>query len=259
MGKLGLFARVGGWVRGGRHRAVPTDPDGGDELPTTEADRDSSPTAQGGDSADATAAERITTTMSRRSRREVSLSKLQEGYDRVLDLMDRIQSHMQTQETRTGEIASALSQLSRSLADVPSVDQQQVQLLSTIAAQLETTTVRTQQLSDAIGELPRVVRGQTDALSGIQRQLEMSAESDVHLTGTLQSFGRSVDRLGQSTETQATALQELNAAGEAHQRRLDEILQRQTRQFTWLVIITAVLAGAAIVAGTLAVVLQLRG
>ncbi len=259
MGKLGLFARVGGWVRRGRLRDVAADPGGEEEALAAEPDGDSPSTAQGGDSTDAADAERITTTMSRRARREVSLGKLQEGYDRVLDLMDRIQSHMQTQETRTEEIASALTQLSRSLADVPSVDQQQVQLLSTIAAQLETTTVRTQQLSDAIGELPRVVRGQTDALSGIQRQLEMSAESDAHLTGTLQSFGRSVDRLGQSTETQATALRELNAAGETHQQRLDEIFQRQTRQFTWLVILTAVLAGAAIVAGTVAVVLQLSG
>jgi chromosome segregation ATPase len=207
---------------------------------------------------DVLATDRTAPALTRRGRREHSLSKLQEGYDRLLELMDQIQKHMRTQEDRTEQIATAIAHLSRSLADTPNSDQQQVQLLSTIAAQLETTTVRTQQLADAIGEMPRVVRGQTDALSGIQRQLELTAESDAHLANTLGSFARSVDRLGEGAGKQADALQELRTAGDEHQQRLDAVIQRQTRHFTLLVAIMAVLAGAAIVAGTVILVLQLR-
>ena len=109
-------------------------------------------------------------------------------------------------------------------------------------------------LGDAIGELPRVVRQQTDALGSIQRQLEMGAETDAQLSGSMQSFGRSVDRLSESSEKGAHAVQDLHAATDEHHQRLDGILHRQTRHFTWLVAITAVLATAAIVLGVVAIV-----
>ncbi len=270
MARTGFLSRMRGWVRTRGHR--PDVADGvGDENSTAIADDgsvvrssedgDRAPGDEAPAAADAGSSappERATPTLSRRSRREYSLGKLQEGYDRVLEMMDEMHKHMRVQEDRTQEIAGAITQLSRSLADVPKVDQQQVQLLSTIAAQLETTTVRTQQLGDAIGELPRVVRQQTDTLSGIERQLEMGSESDAHMAGTLQSLSRSVDRLGESSDKHANALNEMQVAGDEHQRRLDEILHRQTRQFTALVVITAVLAVAAVVIGTVATVLQVR-
>ncbi len=195
--------------------------------------------------------------LTRWARREHTISRLQEGYDRVLEMMDAIQKHMATQEDRTEKIATGISQLSRSLAELPGATQQQVQLLSGIAAQLETTTVRTQQLSDAVGELPRVVRGQTDALTGVQRQLEMASESDAHLATSLQSFERSISRLGESSEHQANAMRELRAMSDEHQRRLGEIVEQQTRRFTIMLIIVAVLAGAGIVVSTVALVLWL--
>ncbi len=259
MGKLGIWSRMAGRIRRGR-RPADGDQDDGIAMPLS-VDADGRPVAppEGADSDDVAAADQITTALGRKARREHSLSKLQEGYDRVLELMDLMQKHMRVQEDRTEDMATALTKLSRSLADVPNVDQQQVQLLSTIAAQLETTTVRTQQLGDAIGELPRVVRQQTDTLSGIQRQLEMGAESDAHMSSALQSFGRGVDRLAGSTDKQVDALKDLRSSGDEHQRRLDEILQRQTRQFTFLAAMTAVLATAAIVAGTILLVLRLAG
>jgi chromosome segregation ATPase len=196
-------------------------------------------------------------TLSRWSRRETTLSRLQDGYDRLLELMDAIHKHMQAQQDRTEQIATGITQLSRSMADFPGASQQQIQLLSAIAAQLETTTVRTQQLSDAVGELPRVVRTQTEALSGVQRQLEMASESDAHLSTSLQSFERSVGKLGESSEHQAAAMRDLRASSDEHQRRLGEIIERQTHRFVVMLIIVAVLAGAGIVVGTVALVMRL--
>jgi len=194
--------------------------------------------------------------LTRWTRREYTLSRLQEGYDRVLELMDAMHRHMQAQQDRTEQIATGISQLSRSLSDLPGITQQQVQLLSAIAAQLETTTVRTQQLSDAVGELPRVIRGQSEALTGVQRQLEMATESDAHLTSSLQSFERAINRFGESSENQAAATRELRLSSDEHQRRLGHIIEQQTRRFTVLMAVTAVLAGAGIIVGALAVVLH---
>ncbi len=255
MTKLGFWSRIGGWIRRGERQAT-EDSSTGNVEGVDEARTSAGPSA-GADGDDASAAERITAAVSRRGRREVSLSKLQEGYDRVLDMMDQLQTHMQTQESTTEQISEAMTQLSRSLSDLPSLNRQQAELLSAIAAQLETSTVRTQQLSDAIGELPRVTRQQTEALSGVQRQLEMGAEADVQLSSSMQSFGRSIDKLGDAAESQTASLNELHVANADRHAQLDEILHRQTRQFTILVAITAILAGAAIVVGTIAVVMQM--
>lgn len=258
MAKIAFWSRMGGWIRGGRRRDDEAQASDDGLLSVEQEDRFSEP-GQGGDEDDGAAAERIMTAVSRRARKDHSLRKLQEGYDRVLDLMDGMQKHMRTQEDRTTEIAAALTQLSRSLADLPNVGQQQVQLLSTIAAQLETTTVRTQQLADAMGEVPRMVHSQTEAMSNVQRQLELGAESDAQLAGALQTLGRSTDRLGESAEKQASAIGELKISGEAQQQFLNDILQRQTRNFRILMVAMAILASAGITMGTIAFVLYLAG
>ncbi|MBN1342824.1 MAG: hypothetical protein JXQ73_09110 [Phycisphaerae bacterium] len=253
MEKVSLWTRMGGWLRGVRR----TDGEGdliGDATTSSETLSATSEAGQEPDSSDVAASEHIATSLSRRGRREASLSKLQDGYDRVLDMMDKMQAHMGIQEQRTQEMTTSLAQLNRSLANQPNISQQQVELLSAIAAQLETSTVRTLQLADAIGELPRVARQQSDSLGSIQRQLEMGAETDAHLATTLQSLGRSVDRLSESSEKQSGALSDLRATGNDHQEQVSRILQRQTRQFTVLVGMTAVLAVAAIVLGTIALI-----
>jgi chromosome segregation ATPase len=250
MDKTGLLSRIGTWFRRLRRsgKGVGTAPDLVESPPVrpTRAEH----------AEDDPSVEAVGTAVVRRSRRDYSLSRLQEGYDRVLEMMDAMHKHMQVQEDRTEQIASGMSQLSRSLADLPGVSQQQVQLLSGIAAQLETSTVRTQQLADAVGELPRVVRGQTEALKAVGHELEMASESDAHLATSLQSFERAVGHLGESAEHQAAAMRDLRTAHDDQQKRLGEIIEQQTRRFTIMLIIVAVLAGAGIVVSTVALVLR---
>ncbi len=264
MAKVGLWSRVGGWIRNDRRRFGSSD----DPLTKDGAagDRGGAPGDNGdpsgngrrtADRHDLAAADRITTALSRGGRRDVSLRKLQEGYDRVLELMDQMQQHMLTQENRTEAIATSLGQLNDTLSDVAQSDRQRTELISAIAAELETTKIRTQQLADALSEMPRAVREQTDALTGMQKQLEMGTEADANLDATLQSFGRGVDRLSESTDAQAKVLRDLQAADEMRGLQISEILNRQTRQFTILVVFTAVLSAAAIGGGVIALVMQL--
>lgn len=246
MAKAGFWSRVGGWIRSDTRHFTDTD------------DSFEQETLASGDSDDVVAASRISTALSRRGRRDVSLRKLQEGYDRVLDLMDQMQQHMLTQESRTEAIAASLVRLNETLADVAESDHRRTEILSSISAELETTKIRTQQLADAMAEMPRAVRDQTDALTGMQKQLELGAEADANLDATLQSFGRGVDRLSESTETQAQVLKDLQAADEMRSAQITEILQRQTRLFMILVILAALLTAVGI-GGGVAYLLMVMG
>jgi len=252
MPEPGIWLRVREWFQGlarkkPKAQTPPEEPRNAVPTPPPDIEPDDDPTPEASEPG-----------VVRRPRREYALGRLQEGYDRLLELMDAMHGHMKAQQERSEQIAGGITQLTQSLSDLPGISQQQVQLLSAIAAQVETGTARTQQVAEAVGELPRIARGQTEALAGVQRRLEMASENDANLANSLQSFERSITHLGESSEHQATATRDLRLTTDEHQRRIAKVIELQAKRFTLLLIITAAMAAAGILVGAAAVILQFK-
>lgn len=194
--------------------------------------------------------------LSRWSRRDQVLQQLQEGYQRVTELIDSMQRHLAEQGQRTDQIAAALNDLARSL---PTVGQQQVQTLEVISSHLAVTNSRTQQLAESIRELPGVTKAQTEALTGLSRQFELANETTVQMNHALQSLGQMVESLRKSGQEQADAYRRTQQEGREREIRLAELVVQQQRRFTLLFIITLILALVGAAAGMTVILLRAVG
>lgn len=195
--------------------------------------------------------------ITRWTRRDQALQQLQEGYQRVTDLIDAMQKHMGEQSDRTERIASSLDYLARSLSDLPTASRQQAETLGAIASHLEVTNSRTQQLAESISELPGATKAQNEALTGITRQLDMANETHVQLNHALSSLGEAVGTLRKSGEAQAESLRSLQEEGRDREGHLAQLVSEQQRRFTWLFAITLIFALLGAAAGTTVIVLRL--
>ncbi|MHC4440959.1 MAG: hypothetical protein ACYTF1_07055 [Planctomycetota bacterium] len=184
--------------------------------------------------------------LSRRNKRDQAIVQLQEGYDRVTQLIEKVQDHLAAQGERTDRICSALEGLARSMSDMPNVSRQHAETLEDIVSQLETNNTRTQQLTETVGELPKVTQAQTDALTGINRQLEMAGEQNMLATQTMGKLGNAIGTLGESNTSQTEALREMNAKANQQHQALTELIAKQSKRFTMLFVVTVILAMSAL-------------
>ena len=197
--------------------------------------------------------ERPAAALSRWSRRDQTLARLQEGYEKVTQVIDTMQKHLAEQGERTERIASSLEQLARAVADLPTSSRQQLEALEGIAGQLETANVRSHHLSEALSELPKLTRLQAETLSGMKRQLEMATEHSAIGTQTMEKLGTT---LGEISTAQTRALQEINERTAEQNHHLARLIADQGRRFVWLFVVTIILAVGAIAAAILSLTLR---
>ena len=75
--------------------------------------------------------------LTRWAKRDLAITRLQEGYEKVNQLVADIQKHMADQSERTDRMCGAIEQLSRSLTDLPDISGQQARSLQAIVGQLD--------------------------------------------------------------------------------------------------------------------------
>jgi len=197
------------------------------------------------------AADRPARPLTRWAKRDLTLAKLQEGYEQVTRVVEQIGKHLVTQDERSERICTSLEQLARSMSDVPNISREQARTLDAIAGQLESTNARTRQLADGISEIPKIARTQAETLAGINRQLEMAGEQNVVASQTMEKLGTAIHMLGESNQSQAEVLKQMDTKAAEQNHLLTQLIARQSRRFTMLFFLTIVLAAAAIALGIL--------
>lgn len=195
-----------------------------------------------------TSHERFGGPLARWSRRDQAISQLQEGYEKISQVIEEIRSHMAAQGERGDRMCHSLEQLARALNDHPEVSRQQAELLETIAGQLEASNERSEKLTEVIQDLPKLSREQQETLTGINRHLEMAGEQNVVASQTMEKVGSALNTLGQVNSAQADALKQMNSKATEQNEMLSQLLATQSRRFTMLFVVTLVLAAAAVVA-----------
>lgn len=192
------------------------------------------------------AAERSGNPLTRWSKRDQTIARLQEGYDKVNQVVEEIQKHLAQQGERTDRICTSLEQLARAMSDMPAVARQQGQSLEAMAGALETGNARMKQIVDAMDEIPKVSRTQTEALTGIKRQLEVSGEQNLVASQTMERLSTAITSLGDLGTAQFEALRQMSSKTDTQAEVLHKLVARQSKRFTMLFIVTVVLAAAAI-------------
>lgn len=193
------------------------------------------------------------TGLSRWAKRESALAQLQEGYERVNQLMADMQKHMAAQSERSERICGAIEQLARTMESTPELARQQSRALEAIVGQLEAANSGSQQLAETLGEMPKAARAQSEALAGISRSIEMMNEQTVVGNRTMDKLQSTIASVGQTGQIQTELLKQLDARAGEQNQRLNELIAGQNRRFTVLLVIALALAVAAVVTSLLAI------
>jgi methyl-accepting chemotaxis protein len=190
------------------------------------------------------------------SKREQTLNRLQEGYERINGVIEEIQKHLAQQGERTDRICTALEQLARSTTDMSSLSRAHVESLESIAGHIEAGNARLGQVVDSVGEIPKATRVQTEAIHGIRKQLEMAGEQNLVTSQTMEKLSTAISTLGEVNTTQLEALNQMNRKSDDQAERLGKLIARQNKRFIMLFVVTIVLAVAAITAAILGMALR---
>jgi len=247
MTKTTLWMRISGWLKStGSTRA-------GDRPALSEAPLHLDEEPSGGNGAGELARpDRLVGPFHRWSRRDQALHRLQEGYERLSEIIGAVQTHLAAQERRGQQVEESLRLLVQAVSEVPARSGRQVELLEQIAGHLQTADRRSEQLAAAICDLPEVSRRQTEALAGVGRRLEASGEIDAQMAASLQAVGRAVDGCSRSLVGQSDLLSKLEQALESNDEVLKRLFARQNRFWMWTLVAVMALAAAALVVGVVA-------
>jgi chromosome segregation ATPase len=182
------------------------------------------------------------TTLDRRD----SVEKIQEGFNRLVDQLQKINDHLGQQLGQHEELMSRVRQLPQLLEGFPQMVDNQRQLSSELLDQLQTTTLRQEQFINAVGQIPTETARQTRALGAIHDQLETAAQTDTELVTCLNSVGGTLGRLDANTTDNTAGMLRMRKSAAARERHLAYALSRFQRRIVWLFAGFAVLCVAAI-------------
>ena len=175
---------------------------------------------------------------------------------RVIELVESMQQHFRQQDQRAAEMTGALDRVGGILEQLADTQRTQGETLRAIEEHSESAGRNAAALTSTLSRVPDSLLAQAEAIRTVARQLDLAQEADNQLMHSLQQFGRAIDTLGSSGTAQVEILQRLNAAQQLQHEAVAALVRDQGRRFLVVVIITGVLALAALAA--LIVTLALR-
>ncbi len=234
MEKTNIWSRMGKWFRrSGRASAF----DGGEAAHVSpviaeEAVGASSPSTTEGASAGSGVGEGSSLGRLKLSR-TAALERLEEEYQRVVELMDKIRAHMSAQEERTEAIVRAVAVLNERLAELPEWGRRQEEALRRVAEASESQQGSMKRLEGELMQLPQLADALRETLVSVDRNLTDSTETARRVAVTVDELGSAVTRLSDTSETSAKKIEQFRWDLNARDDRMTMLLERQTQRLTW--------------------------
>lgn len=192
--------------------------------------------------------ERLPGAMSRWTRRDHTLQRLQEGHERLVDAFTAVQRHFENMDRRGEEIAGSLREISATLRDAPAESKKHADLLSTIASELAEANERSGVLAESVQSMPNVVQKQEETLATLNDHLATAGKTDVRMASVMDSFGGTLGTVRDASSAQLETLKEMQEATRKQQENLTSLLSDQNGQiriFLAILLTFGILATAA--------------
>ena len=177
---------------------------------------------------------------SKKAKQEL-VAELQKNYKEVLELVRRVQTHLDTQEERSARLMEIVERIPEALDEIPQRREQ------------------TERLIEAVGHVAEIGKSSQDIsqqslreLSKANEQLARSAQADADLVGAMGEFRSAAETMASDNQRAAASVKELARRSTERDEQLAEAIADGRR---WLVIgvtVTAVAAAFAIILSALA-------
>ncbi len=179
-------------------------------------------------------------------RRNEAPQPLQETCRRLAELLGSLEKHLAAQDEQRRELLASFRGSSQVLEQLSRSSRQQIETLDSIGARLDTSDRRAEELAAAISECSGSFRAQADALAAIRHHAETGSQTQGELLSSLRSLGEAIVRLGKLSEPPQETMERLGAAAEQRDRDVRDLVHRQGRKLTMLLIATLILAALAL-------------
>jgi ABC-type transporter Mla subunit MlaD len=177
---------------------------------------------------------------SKKAKQEL-IAELQKNYKEVLELVRRVQTHLDTQEERSARLMEIVERIPEALDEIPERRKQTERLIRAVEQVAE------------VGKSSQDVSQQSlRELAKANEQLSRSAQADADLVGAMGEFRSAAETMASDNQRAATSVTELARRSSERDEQLAEAIADGRR---WLVIgvtVTAVAAAFAIILSALA-------
>lgn len=189
------------------------------------------------DSADVTDEKRLS---AKKAKQEL-ITELQKNYKEVLELVRRVQTHLDEQETRSARLMEIVERVPEALDRLPEQREQTERLISAVES-LGSTSCEQRDLAQQ--NLLELVKA--------NEQLSQTAHAENQLVSTMGDFKDAAQGIADQNDRTATAVKNLATSANDRDKRLEEAIADGRR---WMIIgvsVTAAAAGVAIIIAAIA-------
>ena len=158
--------------------------------------------------------------------------RLEEGFTRVVELVESIHRHMRTQDERTAKTVESLGQIAENLATTPEYSRAQAESLEQIKQQMEGDAAHARRLEENLSQLPGLADAQRETMVGVGRQMDELRTSGERSAAAVCSLGEAISGLDQSSAAASDALREIQRESASREDRLTDLLRDQNRRLT---------------------------
>lgn len=226
-----IFSRTGGWLR--THNPLK----GSDYEPEIDNEgliSEESAQAEPAEEKQPEQGDQVLVKTVQPAEKSASLEKLQEGFNKLIEQLQGINEHLNSQVVQTQDLMGRIDQLPELLEKFPAVVENQKQLTEQLLAQLEAAAAKNDQFIETVEKIPAETAKQTDALADIDHQLAAAADIDVQMAESFNKFHETLGKLNQSTIGQTDGIMQMSKTFAASDRYLKYVLSRQHKRFLWV-------------------------
>ncbi len=172
--------------------------------------------------------------LSAKKAKQELITELQKNYKEVLELVRRVQTHLDEQETRSARLMEIVERVPEALDRIPEQREQTERLITAVETLGETTGAHRDVSQQSLRELVKA-----------NEQLTQTARSENELVATMGEFKDAAQGIADQNDRTATAVKDLATSSSARDKRLEDAIADGRK---WLIIGISVTAAAAAVA-----------
>jgi uncharacterized phage infection (PIP) family protein YhgE len=188
-----------------------------------------------------------------RRKRTSQINRLEEGFDKLVGLIETIDRGLRQQAERSDESISQMRRIAESLSQSQAVGRQQAETLHDLGIEARNQTRQLQQVAEAVDALPKSISNQSEQLAKIRDQLEAQLEAQLSTAQGMQQLAAAADGLRNVAKEQRDQFASIHQANQEASMKIVETVNRQTRRFTWLMASVLALTVASTVAAVAAI------
>jgi len=178
--------------------------------------------------------------------KDVSIAQLKQGYSEVVETMQSVRKHLETQGQRSERMMEMFEGMPEILKSIPETNRAQVRLLEAIHANLDRQNETSSELSGAIQGLTKAADTQQNTMTKIQEHLRAEDVARRELQTGVDTLNTTLDGVKESNESARATLSTISDQAAMREQRLVEMFERSRKTQTMMTIVAWVLALAAL-------------